>query len=75
MKGFENTLWFLHVSGFFRKYVLSHKTGIMGIRLCTLNNLHIDPIRTDEQFKMFINWLNACMPDAPYLGYDICVWT
>lgn len=68
-------LWFAHCSGFLREYFSSHKTGVMGVRLCTLGNLKQDFIATDEQFQLFVNWLNACMPDAPQSGYSICVWT
>lgn len=68
-------LWFLQLSDFITRYFLEHKTGVMGVRLCSLNNLKLNFIHTESQFQMFTNWLHACMVDAPQCGYNICVWT
>ena len=68
-------LWFVQMTDFLSHYFHEHKTGIMGIRLCSLNNLKLNFIHTESQFVMFTNWLRACMVDIPQCGYDICVWS
>jgi len=68
-------LWFVQMADFLTTYINTHKTGVMGIRFCTLNNLKLNFIKSNEDFRLFANWILACMPDAPTCGYDLCVWT
>ena len=68
-------LWFVQMSDFLTTYINTHKTGVMGVRLCTLCNLTLNFIKKKVDFQMFANWILACMPDAPDCGYSICVWT
>lgn len=68
-------LCFVHISSFLNWYFREHsRTGVMGIRLCSLRNLGLGTISTDKQYKLFVNWIIACMVDAPECGFELCTW-